>query len=70
MCVDVAGESRATLTALQMLMDAQVFHGVSKIQGSCEIKKYGCANAFLAAPVCLQVRIAQRQDRTQGQQMV
>lgn len=42
-CVCVGGESRDTLTALQIQMDAQVFPGVSKIQGSCENTKYVCA---------------------------
>lgn len=79
-CVDVAGESRAALTALQILMDAQIFRGVSKIQGSGENTKCGCATVSVfgfhkwepqkAVPVCLQVRIAQRQDGTQGQQTV
>lgn len=40
--MDVGGESRDT-TALQIQMDAQIFHGVSKILGLCENKKYGCA---------------------------
>lgn len=42
-CVDIGGESRDTLTALQIQMEAQIFRGVSKIQGFCENTKYGCA---------------------------